>query len=548
MDMADGKQGSGAVLGIVAGVVAVGLAAVGWVMLGQDAEQAPGPVPLAAPVAPGTTVPGVAPKEVAPTATADAPAVGQVPPAPAVTGAPMATDSPAAVAEPPTVAGPAAADTAAATSTAPEAAAPAPAAAVVPPRFDTFRQGADGISVVAGQAPGGTDVAVLVDGAEVARAAVDAAGRFAAVFGLDPSPQPRLLTLLLHGPDGLAVPSADSIVIAPVVQVAAAPPAESAPTAAEPAAPAAESVAAPEQVGSTDAAPAPEATGNPAPAEAPEAATGSQPITAEAAAPEAATSQAAAAERAPEQAATTDTAEGQPPQPGPKDDQTETAAAAPAPDPGTAAQPASSLLLTQDGVSVLRGPDPAAGVQIDSIAYSDAGAVQVAGMGGAGGAVRLYLDGKALLETLTDDAGRWAGTLPPVEPGLYTLRADLLDGAGKVVARAETPFLREAPEALAAAAAAAAPPATAAPEPDAPAAAPATADAPTAPAAPQPAAQAAPAVQVVTVQPGFTLWGIAREAYGDGILYVKVFEANRSQIRNPDLIYPGQVFTLPQGN
>ncbi|MEL6419634.1 MAG: LysM peptidoglycan-binding domain-containing protein, partial [Pseudomonadota bacterium] len=51
----------------------------------------------------------------------------------------------------------------------------------------------------------------------------------------------------------------------------------------------------------------------------------------------------------------------------------------------------------------------------------------------------------------------------------------------------------------------------------------------------------------ITVQTGNTLWGIARERYGEGILYVQVFEANKSQIRNPDLIYPGQVFNLPDG-
>ena len=50
---------------------------------------------------------------------------------------------------------------------------------------------------------------------------------------------------------------------------------------------------------------------------------------------------------------------------------------------------------------------------------------------------------------------------------------------------------------------------------------------------------------LVTVEPGFTLWRIARETYGEGILYVRVFEANRDQIRNPDLIYPGQVFAVP---
>jgi nucleoid-associated protein YgaU len=47
------------------------------------------------------------------------------------------------------------------------------------------------------------------------------------------------------------------------------------------------------------------------------------------------------------------------------------------------------------------------------------------------------------------------------------------------------------------------------------------------------------------VQPGNTLWGISRERYGQGILYVQVFEANRDKIRDPDLIYPGQIFNLP---
>ena len=49
----------------------------------------------------------------------------------------------------------------------------------------------------------------------------------------------------------------------------------------------------------------------------------------------------------------------------------------------------------------------------------------------------------------------------------------------------------------------------------------------------------------ITVQPGFTLWGIARESFGDGVLYVQVYEANRDKIRDPNLIYPGQVFTIP---
>jgi nucleoid-associated protein YgaU len=51
--------------------------------------------------------------------------------------------------------------------------------------------------------------------------------------------------------------------------------------------------------------------------------------------------------------------------------------------------------------------------------------------------------------------------------------------------------------------------------------------------------------RVQTVQPGSTLWAIAKERYGKGIEYFKVFEANKERIRDPDLIYPGQVFELP---
>ena len=50
----------------------------------------------------------------------------------------------------------------------------------------------------------------------------------------------------------------------------------------------------------------------------------------------------------------------------------------------------------------------------------------------------------------------------------------------------------------------------------------------------------------VTVQPGFTLWGIAQDRMGDGVMYVQLFEANKDKIKDPNLIYPGQVFTMPE--
>ena len=48
-----------------------------------------------------------------------------------------------------------------------------------------------------------------------------------------------------------------------------------------------------------------------------------------------------------------------------------------------------------------------------------------------------------------------------------------------------------------------------------------------------------------TVKAGDTLSKIAKERLGDGNAYMKIFEANRDQLSNPDLIKPGQVLKLP---
>jgi len=49
----------------------------------------------------------------------------------------------------------------------------------------------------------------------------------------------------------------------------------------------------------------------------------------------------------------------------------------------------------------------------------------------------------------------------------------------------------------------------------------------------------------VVVQPGNSLWRIARRVYGTGFQYTVIYEANADQIRDPDLIFPGQIFVLP---
>ena len=50
----------------------------------------------------------------------------------------------------------------------------------------------------------------------------------------------------------------------------------------------------------------------------------------------------------------------------------------------------------------------------------------------------------------------------------------------------------------------------------------------------------------MTVQPGNNLWTLARLHYGSGVLYTQILTANRDLIRDPDLIYPGQIFAMPE--
>lgn len=242
------------------------------------------------------------------------------------------------------------------------------------------------------------------------------------------------------------------------------------------------------------------------------------------------------------------------------------AVAEPAPEPQTAALAAAAptaILMRGDGrVEVLdRAPQVMDNVVIDAISYSDTGDVQISGRAAGSdpaGSLRIYLDNRPVALARAE-SGDWTLDLPAVDAGIYTLRVDQLSPEGGVVSRFETPFLRESPEALAQARArtdsgqvAAAQPADTQPA--------ATQTASVEPAQPEPVQTASlqaaspepspqparPRAALITVQPGHTLWAISRDRYGEGERYMVIFNANRGQIRDPDLIYPGQVFALPE--
>lgn len=204
-----------------------------------------------------------------------------------------------------------------------------------------------------------------------------------------------------------------------------------------------------------------------------------------------------------------------------------------------------------EGARVLAAAGPAQ-LTIDTFSAAEAAAGgTISGRGApAGSVIRAYLDGAEAGLAAPGADGAWSITLPQVAAGVHQLRVDALDAAGKVLARAETEVTRLAAEPTAEPPAAVA--AETAPAPVAAAPSPARGAAETvatsvAEAVPAPETAAVPPrLQRIEVRPGDTLWAIAGAAYGDPLLYVQVFKANAGQIRDPDRIYPGQVFELPE--
>ncbi len=179
--------------------------------------------------------------------------------------------------------------------------------------------------------------------------------------------------------------------------------------------------------------------------------------------------------------------------------------------PERAGETALAVVLPRDAARaarVLQLPNGASprepnALSMDTAEFDKEGRVVLSGRATPGATVQIYAGGEPLATVTADNTGSWTATSTgPVPPGNLELRLDQLAANGRVAQRVALPLAREA-------------------------------------------AEPAPGQDYV-VQRGNNLWQIARHAYGVGTRYVIIYSANPDQIRDPDKIYPGQIFKLPK--
>lgn len=163
--------------------------------------------------------------------------------------------------------------------------------------------------------------------------------------------------------------------------------------------------------------------------------------------------------------------------------------------PGNANEPAQTL----------QTPNARGGsLSLDTAEYNEHGDLMLSGHANPGATLHLYAGNEPLATVTADSQGKWSSVSPRPQgsqsPGKIDLRVDELAANGSVAQRIAEPF-----------------------EPP-----------------------AATANGQYTVQAGNSLWLIARKTYGAGQHYTVIFGANKEHIRDPNLIYPGQVIALPK--
>jgi LysM repeat protein len=220
-------------------------------------------------------------------------------------------------------------------------------------------------------------------------------------------------------------------------------------------------------------------------------------------------------------------------------------------EPGPTDRPIVALMTPDKPTVVLSqpaAPKPMAGaVVVEAVEIEPDGKFHVSGRSRPGAAVGLYLNDSFVASVTAGADGRFAVTINEgVAPGNYRVRLDELESSsGAVRTRAEVPF--NVPDTVVTGSLPAQ--ATASKRADI-----AAAQQPQLAAAgttvlpdggTPPSTVVVPKIATTTVSRGDSLWRISHLTYGAGTRYAVIYKANRQQIRNPNLIYPGQIFVLP---
>jgi nucleoid-associated protein YgaU len=188
--------------------------------------------------------------------------------------------------------------------------------------------------------------------------------------------------------------------------------------------------------------------------------------------------------------------------------------------PGSKGETALAVVVPRDGTGaarVLQRPEsegvtsPGAAdsgkpnaLSMDTVEYDAQGRIVLSGRAPPNATLQIYLGNEPLATVTANAEGGWTATSTrAIGRRRLELRLDQLAEDGRVAQRLALPF------------------------------------------APSAALQLAPAQDYV-VQPGNSLWQIAKRSYGAGTRYLIIYSANLGQIRDPERIYPGQVFKLPK--
>ncbi len=182
-------------------------------------------------------------------------------------------------------------------------------------------------------------------------------------------------------------------------------------------------------------------------------------------------------------------------------------------------QPLVAIVSPDQPTRVVQQPASAAtpSVVITTIQLTD-GTLSISGAAAPGALLKVYIDDAAVGDATAGAEGGFSLSLPAnVAAGTHQVRVDQIEkSTGKVLARAEVPFDNEV-----------------------------------SPAGQTPVTAETPAAEkveptTVEVRRGDNLWRIAERVFGKGARYTAIYRANESQIRDPDLIYPGQILTIPR--